>query len=175
MTVFSIAPERATHDDAIEALHAEAFGPGRFARAAFRLREQGPHDPALSFVALDAAGDLVGSVRLTPVRVAESGHCGHLLGPLAVDPGHKNQGIGKALVREAVEAARRTDARFVLLVGDAPYYASLGFVPTQHGRVRMPGPVDPNRLLAHPLGHDGVVDALAGMVGFDRAPRHSMA
>ena len=29
---------------------ARAFGPGAYARAAFRVREQAPHDPALSFV-----------------------------------------------------------------------------------------------------------------------------
>lgn len=167
MTAFSIAPEQGAHNIAIEALHADAFGPGRFTRAAFRLREQGPHDVGLSLVALDGAGDLIGSVRLTPVRTATSGHHGFLLGPLAVAPAHKNQGIGKALVTEAVAAAAvRSTGTFVLLVGDAPYYAPLGFAQTRIGAVTMPGPVDPNRLLAHPLGHDGVVEALAGMVGF---------
>ena len=166
MTSFSIAPEQVAHDHAIEALHAEAFGPGRFTRAAFRLREQGPHDVRLSFVALDGSDDLIGSVRLTPVRTDKSGHCGYLLGPLAVAPAHKNQGIGKALVREAVAAASETQGQFVLLVGDAPYYAPLGFAQTKIGAVTMPGPVDPYRLLAHPLGHDGAVEALAGMVGY---------
>ena len=35
---------------AIEALQHAAFGPGAYARAAFRVREQAPHDPTLSFL-----------------------------------------------------------------------------------------------------------------------------
>ena len=166
MTEFVIAPERAECADIIEALHESAFGPGRFSRAAFRLREQGPHDPALSFVALSPQGAMLGSVRMTQVAASQGGHRGHLLGPLAVDPAYKSRGIGKALVRRAVGAAAQVDgAQFVLLVGDAPYYAPLGFAPVPAGRLFLPGPVDPNRLLAHPLGHDGVVEGLAGMVG----------
>lgn len=167
MTDFLIAPEGAGCSDAIEALHEDAFGPGRFARAAFRLREQGPHDLALSFAALSQGGELLGSVRLTPVRASRSGQCGYLLGPLAVAPAHKNAGIGRALVRRAVEAAGMVpDAQFVLLVGDASYYSPLGFFPVPKGRVSLPGPVDPNRLLAHPLGTADNVEKLAGMVGY---------
>ena len=36
----------------IEAINEEAFGPGRFARAAYRIREGGPHERDLSFVAV---------------------------------------------------------------------------------------------------------------------------
>ena len=42
---FAYRLEQPADNDEIEALHAEAFGPGRFARAAFRLREDVPHDP----------------------------------------------------------------------------------------------------------------------------------
>jgi len=165
MTDFTIAPERAECADAIEALHEDAFGPGRFTRAAFRLREQGPHDAAFSFVALSAGGELLGSVRMTPVVTDASGHHGYLLGPLAVAVAHKNRGFGRALVRRAVEQAGAIGtARFVLLVGDAPYYGPLGFVPVRPGRLAMPGPVDPTRLLVHPLGDEAVPGALAGMV-----------
>ncbi|WP_306118468.1 MULTISPECIES: N-acetyltransferase [unclassified Roseitalea] len=162
MTEFSIAPEQAHHHAAIEVLHEQAFGPGRFARAAFRLREQGPHEPALSFVALDADGRLLGSVRMTQVTTGARGQHGYLLGPLAVDVGHKNCGIGRALARKAVSAAAETRAGYVLLVGDLPYYGPLGFVLAPSA-VRLPGPVDPRRLLVHPLG-DAAPGALAGMV-----------
>lgn len=168
MTDFVIVPERAACADAIEALHADAFGPGRFARAAFRLREQGSHDRALSFVALGAGDALVGSVRLTPVRLTQSGHRGWLLGPLAVVPTQKNKGIGKALVRQAVQAAQaRTDGAFVILVGDAPYYAPLGFERLPLRTVQLPGPVDPHRLLVNRLGHTRDEQQLDGLVYFD--------
>ena len=132
---------------AIEALNATTFGPGRHVRAAARLRERGPHDPALSFTA-SQDGRLVGSVRLTPIVVGEgeSGVPGHLLGPLVVVPALKRLGIGRALIERSCRAASALDGpAFVLLVGDAPYYARTGFAVVR-GPV-MPGPVDPARLL----------------------------
>ena len=136
----------AEHPDdaaAILAINEQAFGPGRHARAAARVRERGPHDRALSFVA--RRGDRpIGSVRLTAISV--DGTLGHLLGPLAVVPELKHHGIGRALIERACEAARSAgEGQFVLLVGDAPYYERHGFALVR-GPI-MPGPVDPSRLL----------------------------
>ena len=53
----------------IEALNAESFGPGRFAKSAYRLREGVHPVAALSFVAVEHVGDkevLRGSVRFWP-------------------------------------------------------------------------------------------------------------
>jgi predicted N-acetyltransferase YhbS len=149
MIAFSISAETAAQDSAIDQLHAEAFGPGRFARAAFRVREQGPHDRALSFVATenDENGRLLGSVRMTWIETANTGYRGLLLGPLAVLSDLKGQGIGKALLRTAVDAGRESGAPYILLVGDKPYYWPFGFETTPRGVVSMPGPFDPNRLL----------------------------
>ena len=53
---------------AIDRLHERAFGPGRFARTAYRLREGVAHEATLSFTAL--VGTLiVGSIRLTRIRI----------------------------------------------------------------------------------------------------------
>ena len=142
-----IAGETPEDADAILALHEEAFGPGRFARAAERVRESTAHDPALSFVAT-RHGELLGSVRLTPVEVG--GERGHLLGPLAVRPFAKTKGIGGALLERACGAAGAAGSRFVVLVGDAPYYGRHGFERVE-GPV-MPGPVDPARLLVRWTG-----------------------
>jgi predicted N-acetyltransferase YhbS len=153
-------PERPSDDPAIEALQRRAFGPGAYARAAFRVREQAPHDRSLSFVT-EVDGVLVASVRLTPISV--SGARGLMLGPLVVDPDHKNLGYGKALMRIALEEARKIGWPFVLLVGDAPYYWPFGFRPLPPGRVSMPGPVDPARLLVAEL-QPGLAEELAGAV-----------
>ena len=59
------------------------FGPGRYAKTAYRLREGGPHALALSFTARIGTL-LVGSVRLTPIRIGETPAL--LLGPLTVEP-----------------------------------------------------------------------------------------
>lgn len=153
-------PEEPGYDTLIEEINAEAFGPGRFARAAYKIREGGSHDLALSFVAL-CDGEIVGSVRQSQVVASGSGSTGLLLGPLAVRPAWKSRGIGRRLVRIAVDAARSAGAPLVILVGDAPYYAPLGFAQIPDGQVRLPRPVDPARLLVAEIDEG----ALAGFSG----------
>ncbi|EJK85888.1 GNAT family N-acetyltransferase [Rhizobium rhizogenes] len=143
--------EDASHDAVIELINEEAFGPGRFARAAARIREQGPHDRSLSFICADD-GETIASVRMTPVLAGSVK--GHLLGPLAVRPSHKNRGIGRELVRIAIEAARRKGSEAVILVGDPPYYGPLGFEKVAYNALAFPGPVDPGRVLVVPLAVD---------------------
>ncbi len=160
----SIAPEAPQHDDDIESIHAEAFGPGRYARAAFRVREGGPHDRDLSFVALKD-GNAIASVRLTPILVGNSP--GLLLGPLAVRPAFKNLGWGRKLMVRALEAAHAHGHGLVILVGDRPYYEPFGFRVVPAGRIAMPGPVDPNRLLALEL-QPGSFENVQGTVRWGR-------
>ncbi|MCX7303802.1 MAG: N-acetyltransferase [Hyphomicrobiales bacterium] len=138
-------PEDPAHDPEIAHINEEAFGPGRFARAAYRIREGGPHERALSFVAV-IGGAVVASVRMT--RVAAGEGRGLLLGPLAVRPAFKNLGIGRRLVAMALHAATEANAAAVLLVGDEPYYGPLGFKRVPRGQVSMPRPVDLDRILA---------------------------
>src|SRR5690606_4281695 len=142
----------------IDAINEEAFGPGRFARAAYRIREGGPHERSLSFVAV--AGDgVIASVRMT--RIAAGTGQALLLGPLAVRPAWKNLGIGRRLVAMALEAAARAAFPAVILVGDEPYYGPLGFARLPPGQVTMPRPVDPGRILVAEI----VPDAAAGLSG----------
>jgi predicted N-acetyltransferase YhbS len=133
------------HDaHAIEKLHERAFGPGRFARTAYRLREGVPHEADLSFTAL--VGTLVvASIRLS--RIVAGGVPALLLGPVTVDPAFERRGIGKALVTRAIAAAREAGHGLVVLVGDEPYYGRVGFRCVPRGQLTMPGPVDENRLL----------------------------
>lgn len=143
--------EDASHDAVIELINEEAFGPGRFSRAAARIREQGIHDLHMSYICADD-GETIASVRMTPVMAGSVK--GHLLGPLAVRPSHKCRGIGRELVRIAVEAARRNGSEAVILVGDAPYYMPLGFERVAYNALSFPGPVDPARVLVVPMGAD---------------------
>jgi predicted N-acetyltransferase YhbS len=128
----------------VDALNADSFGPGRFAKSAYRLREGVDPIAALSFVAME--NDILrGSVRFWPIRVG--GHEELLLGPLAVQTAQRGKGIGIALMQAGIEAARQGPWRGILLVGDEPYYAKLGFSRLPPGRVKFPGPVDQNRIL----------------------------
>ncbi len=154
--------EDASHDAIIEVINEEAFGPGRHTRAAARIREQGPHDRSLSFVCADD-GETIASVRMTPVLAG--GVKGHMLGPLAVRPSHKNKGIGRELVRIAIAAARRKGSEAVILIGDLPYYMPLGVEKVAYAALDFPGPVDPNRVLVVPVGDD-VHQRLKGKIGW---------
>jgi predicted N-acetyltransferase YhbS len=154
----TIRAETADDADAIERLHERTFGPGRYAKTAYRIREGWPHAPALSFTAR-VGTLLVGSVRLTPIRIGETPAL--LLGPLTVEPPFRERGIGLALIERSLAEARAKGHRLVVLVGDEPYYGRAGFTRIPKGRAIMPGPVDPERLLIAEL----VADAFEGVSG----------
>ena len=158
----TILPETPADADPIERLYERTFGPGRYARTAFRVREGAGHLVDLSFTARIGTL-LVGSVRLTPIRIGETAAL--LLGPLTVEPPFRRRGIGLALMQSALAAGKRKGHRLVVLVGDEPYYAKAGFRRVPKGQARMPGPVDPERLLVAEL----VDGAFAGVAGPIRA------
>lgn len=156
-----LAPERPGDAAAVGALIDAAFGPGRFAKAAERLRENNRLLADLSFTA-HAGGALVGTVRTWPIRVGDRPVV--FLGPIAVESTWRSRGLGAALVRKACEASEATGHDLVLLVGDQPFFGPLGFAMVASGRVVMPGPVDARRLLAKAL----VPGADAGLEGIAR-------
>jgi GNAT superfamily N-acetyltransferase len=127
-----IEPELPGDAEAVEKLLSDAFGPGRFAKTAERLREGRQPSLDLSFVA--RRGDnLLGCVRLWTVEVG--GAVAILLGPFAVDVTVRGLGIGRALIDTACDAARRA-GHGVAVLGR---------------RVVMPGPVDQARVLVRAL------------------------
>ena len=145
---------------AIVKLHERAFGPGRFAKTAYRLREGVDPIPTLSFVAL--VGTLiVGSIRLTPISIGQTKAL--MLGPLAVEQAFSSIGIGMSLVGRAVEAAKSEGHSLIFLVGDEPFYARAGFKVMPFNRVEMPGPVDPRRLLVLELV-EGALESVNGRI-----------
>jgi len=156
----TILPEIAADAPAIERLHERTFGPGRFARTAFRVREGRSHLLNLSFTARIGTL-LVGSVRLTPICIGESPAL--LLGPLTVEPPFRSHGVGTALISRALKDAQASGHKLVLLVGDEPIYAKSGFRRVPKGQVKMPGPVDPARLLVAELAA-GAFDGVSGLI-----------
>jgi len=144
----TILPETADDAVAIDRLHERTFGPGRFARTAYRIREGVTHRLELSFTAR-VGTLLVGSVRLSAIRIGETPAL--LLGPLTVEPPFRDRGIGVNLIERALQEAKAKGHRLVVLVGDEPYYARCGLKKIPKGTATMPGPVDPERLLVAEL------------------------
>ena len=126
----------------IRALHARAFGPGRFARTAYRAARGHARSSRPSAA---CAASTAGSPRpcaSRPIRIGGKGGA-LLLGPLAVEPAFANQGYGRGLVGEALEDARAAGIALVVLVGDEPYYARLGFKRVPPRPDRAAGPRQP--------------------------------
>jgi predicted N-acetyltransferase YhbS len=163
---FEIRHENAGDAPILSELAAEAFGPGRFTRSAYRVREGVAPVEALSLCAhLD--GRLVGGIRFTAIRIGDK-EGGALLGPLIVDPQMTGRGFGKALVEEGLARARAEGFSLVLLVGDMPYYGRFGFNPVPPGQITLPGPVDSARLLYLELVPGAMAGAAGAVKGYAR-------
>jgi len=154
------APERLADGPLVEGLIARAFGPGRFVKAAERLREGRTPARDLSFLAWKGEA-AVGCVRLWPVTIG--GAPALLLGPFAVEDGQRSAGVGAALIERACDAAAKAGHGLILLVGDSAYFSPLGFAAEPARAVRMPGPVDQDRVLIKALRRGADAD-LAGAV-----------
>jgi predicted N-acetyltransferase YhbS len=158
------------HDlSAITTLQARVFGPGRFARSAYRVREGKGLMSRFCRVA-DRNGRLIASLRMTEVSIGGIGGAA-LLGPVAVDPEFRGQGFGRQLVAESIEEMTRAGINVVVLVGDEPYYGRFGFKPVPRGTIVFPGPVNFVRILAAELApgslsnYRGLVAAASGITG----------
>jgi predicted N-acetyltransferase YhbS len=157
----SIITRSATGQDlaAIAELQARVFGPGRFARTAYRVREGKGLLSRFCRVA-DRNGRLIASLRITGVTIGGTPGA-VLLGPVAVDPEFRGQGYGRQLVAEALDDLKSGGVALVVLVGDESYYGRFGFKPVPHKSIQFPGPVNPLRVLAAEL----VPGALANYQG----------
>jgi predicted N-acetyltransferase YhbS len=156
--MITIRDEIATDIPAREALLDRCLGERRTAKSSERLREGRLPAEGLALSA-ERDGELVASVRLWHVEAG--GRPALLLGPLAVAPELQGEGIGKAIMREAIWRAACRGHGAILLVGDAPYYARFGFTTEPMADLAMPGPVERERFLGLEL-REG---ALAGASG----------
>jgi predicted N-acetyltransferase YhbS len=153
--------ETAAEAAAVEALNDRAFGPGRFAKVSYAVRELARFRPDLSFCAYQD-GALVGSVRQSEVAIG--GKTVLFLGPFAVDASARGKGVGAALIERAIAAGAEAGFPLVVLVGDLPLFARHGFATVPAERIVLPRPVDPRRVLWRPLREGGETD-VAGPVG----------
>jgi predicted N-acetyltransferase YhbS len=138
--VLRIVPEIPADADEVDRLVLDAFGPGRFAKTAERIRERARL--AAGYVARED-GRLVGSVRLWAITVG--GVDAVFLGPIAVAAEARDRGLGADLVGACLGQAQSLGVAGVLLVGDMSYFARFGSEVAPE--VKLAGPVDPKRML----------------------------
>lgn len=141
----------------IEEVLDRAFGPDRFTRTAYMVREGTDWLPALSFAALDEEQRLAGTIQAWPAALtdAKGRQCPMLMvGPVAVVPERQNEGFGRALMHALLAALDHLKAQGgaalpQVMIGDPEYYGRFfGFTAEHTGGWRLPGPWEPRRLLA---------------------------
>ena len=165
--MINIRPFREADPAAVEALLDRSFGPDRQKKTVYRLREGVAPIEALSFAAFDNK-TLRGSLQFWPIQVKPllsdaPPLAALLLGPLAVEPAYAGRGIGMGLMRVGLQKAKQLGHGLVILVGDLPYYSRVGFRRQGAEGLRLPGPVDPERLLIREL-IDGAATGLEGLI-----------
>jgi predicted N-acetyltransferase YhbS len=170
MAMFHIRPHTAQDADAIEPLLDRSFGPERRQRTVYRLREGIRPLPELCLAAVDDDGRLLASLQFWPIRIESTPAI--LLGPLAVEPKMRNQGLGRALVRHGLNEARRHGHRLCVVSGAPEYYRPYGFVPAMPYGLVMPGPLEPERLQVLELV-PGALEGVRGLIQPDT--RHAVA
>jgi putative acetyltransferase len=127
--VTDIRPEEPPDFPRLRELQLVAFAPSEYeADIVDALRAAHDHVPGLCLVALDGTS-IVGHVMLGHARVEEHPALG--LGPIAVDPARQDEGIGTALMHEAIERASRTEYPLIALLGHPAYYPRFGFRPAE--------------------------------------------
>lgn len=163
----SIIPLTQVQPDMIEALLDRAFGPDRFARTAYRIREGTDWLEALSFAALDDEEMLVGTIQVWPVALTDPDGRPYpmlMVGPVAVLPERQSEGFGKALMLATLEAIGEDGALPQMLIGDPDYYGRFfGFSASHTQGWHCPGPNDPARLLVR-TSNPAILPA-EGMIG----------
>jgi putative acetyltransferase len=112
--------------DGVRRLLAAAFGGEAEARLVTALRPTHAWLSEFSVVA-EESGQVVAFALLS--RIMIGGEAGLALGPVAVAPQRRRQGLGTAVITDALRRATEARERLVLVLGDPEYYRRFGFVP----------------------------------------------
>jgi putative acetyltransferase len=137
LTVVQIEQVRPDDHEAVAAVVGAAFGHQPEVRHLPRLIRESPQYVAELELVARVEGAVVGHTMISHAALVDDEGIRRdvvTLSPLAVLREHARQGIGGALVREALARAERTDAPLVLLEGSPAYYPRFGFTDARpHG------------------------------------------
>lgn len=147
----TLIPLEAVDPAMIEQLLDRAFGPDRFGRTAYIVRQGTDWLPGLSFAVLDETNLLVGTIQVWPVALTDPEGRRHpmlMVGPVAVVPERQGEGFGKALMAAMLDALDDRAPLPQVLIGDGDYYSRFfGFTAEPTGEWTLPGPWERDRLL----------------------------
>ncbi len=124
-----IRPETPEDHQAIFDIIQRAFAPMPYAGGDEQLLPNRFRDANILACSLVAESDssVIGQITLTPALSADGSTGWYAIGPLAVEPALKHQGIGSMLMRAAIQWMREQAATGCVLVGNPDYYSRFGF------------------------------------------------
>lgn len=124
-----VRPECAADYEVVADLLSTAFGRGDEAEFVSSLRKNEGFDPALSLVAEDGDGMVVGYLLLFPI--SHGGQKLLALFPVAIMPELQGEGAGNILVEEGLKNARSRGYSGVIVLGEEGFYPEFGFRSTK--------------------------------------------
>lgn len=118
--------ERAIHAMVTRAFDGHPYSDGDEQDVIDRLRQDS--DLILSLVAVD--GDtILGQITYSPAILMNGDLGWVVLGPVAVEPAHQGNGIGRALIESGEAVMKERRAKGVTVLGDPQIYSRFGFEP----------------------------------------------
>lgn len=131
-----IRHETSADHEGIRQVNLLAFGGDAEARLVESLRD-GKH-VRVSLVAV-VEDEIVGDIRFSDLLIRGDVTTPALaLAPLAVKPGHQNQGIGSELIRQGLETCKQAGHRIIIVVGHPHFYQRFGFSAERTSRLESP-------------------------------------
>lgn len=177
MDSYCIRTECPGDEEAISAVHIQAFGQDGESCLVSALREEGCINPDLSLVAVHGER-IIGHILFCPVAIVSgtAETAALALAPLGVHQDFQGRGVGGALVGAGLEACRHLGHRIVVVVGHPGYYPRFGFSAAKESGVIPPFPCPDNVFMILPL-RPGALEGVDGMVrypvAFDRVGAHT--
>jgi predicted N-acetyltransferase YhbS len=161
-----IRPERKEDYPRITEINNLAFKQENEGRLVENLRKNTDFISELSLVA-EEDNEVVGHILFFPVKIIDDKliHILLSLAPMSVHPEHQGKGIGSALVRQGLKAAKEKGFTSVIVVGHANYYPRFGFKPAAGWNIKAPFDVPKDAFMAIELTENGLKN-VAGTVKY---------
>ena len=134
-----------------------------------KIKESDAYIPALSLVAV-AHAKIVGHIMMSRIEImdGQAHHHALALAPLSVLPAYQHQGIGRQLIRQAVDIAGRAGYSSIIVLGHHTYYPKFGFRKASDYGIYPPFDVPEEYFMVLPLDENRLAN-MKGTVKYSSA------